>query len=86
MLRLLNPVNLTPQIQVACLPQNQNNLWPPAQVANVVASPGYAVGWGAQYSTGPLSNFLRNIKLVIFPGTNCGAYPSTMTDFVNNQM
>jgi secreted trypsin-like serine protease len=67
--KLPSPVNLTREIQVACLPQQQSTNYPPANQS------AWVVGWGTTEEGGQISNLLKNAKINIYDGiTFCSNY------------
>ena len=64
LLYLTSPVTLNNYIQLACLPSSSTT-YPGTNVF------GYAAGYGSTYLNGLTQNQLYNVKLTIYPPSNC---------------
>ena len=75
MLHLTQPVILTDNIQVACLPTNKSSIYP-KQDSEV-----FAVGWGAlEEDAEYISSHLMNVQLTVNNFTYCSNLTEYTTD------
>jgi secreted trypsin-like serine protease len=76
-LKLSEEVTLNERIQIACLPQQKSQNYP--SQTNIDS---WVVGFGTTSSGGSLSNDLKNVKITLYPSTQCSqVYPSVMKNW-----
>ena len=72
LLKLAQPITLSQNIQIACLPLKASITYPPVSAVAI------AVGWGQTSGNSSMSQTLQNVEMTIFNGQkSCSKYDQT---------